>query len=143
VQEGSRYLVDCGYEHSLSQISSQLENHGFDIRDIDGIILTHDDIYHLSGLYEIRQAFPSIKVYCSETEAPYISRELKSLRLRQAEEYYEQLPDDQGGWAHEFQHKLRAIRRVPVDIILPDESDFGSDIKIIHNGAYIDLYTGR
>ena len=57
-QEGSRYLVDCGYEHSLSQISSQLTNHGLDIQDIDGIILTHDDIDHLGGLFEIRQSIP-------------------------------------------------------------------------------------
>ena len=136
IQGENSYLTDCGYEHSLSQISTQLLARGMKMEDLSGIIITHDDIDHVGGLYEIRKAFPMIKIYCSETEAPYISGELTSLRLKQAEELFEQLPEEQRGWALEFQKSLREIKRVKADIIMPDDSDFGDGIKIIHTPGH-------
>ena len=108
-------LIDCGYEGSLELLSRQMEKNNLRLDDLTGIIISHDDIDHVGGLYEIKEAYPAVKVYTSSIEAPYVSGEQKSLRLQQSEDLFETLPIEYRSWALEFQNSLKAIRRIPVD----------------------------
>src|SRR6476620_3991527 len=73
-------LVDCGYAGFLPLIQEAMHGEGLSLSNLTGIIITHHDIDHVGGLFEIKQAYPHVKIYASETEAPYISGAKKSLR---------------------------------------------------------------
>lgn len=104
-----------GYAGSLEAISTELHKHNIDIGQLTGIIISHDDIDHVGGLHEIKAINPSAKVYASKIEAPYISGQSKSLRLKQEEDLFDLLPPENKEWGKQFQNELKAIKRVPVD----------------------------
>ena len=114
-QDAEVILVDCGYAGFLSLINVAMQVHGLTLSELTGIIITHHDIDHVGGLFEIKKARPHVKVYASETEAPYISGAKKSLRLQQAEAIHDTLLDDQKQGALAFQERLKSILPVPVD----------------------------
>lgn len=130
-------LVDCGYPGFMPLIEEAANHHGLSLKDLTGILLTHDDIDHVGGLYEIKTKYPALKVYASKVEEPYISRKEKSLRLQQAEEMYEALPEDHKPGALKFQETLRSIKPVAVDYTFPKEdSTFLDDAVIIHTPGH-------
>lgn len=136
-------LVDCGYPGSLELIEAQLMLHGLTIKDLTTVIVTHDDIDHVGGLFELQRANPNLKVAASSTEAPFIEGKLKSLRLVQAEQAVDKLPGEMIDWALTFQRELRAIKRVPVDQHL-SEGQFNDLIQVVntpgHTPGHISLY---
>lgn len=138
------WLVDCGYEGSLPMIKAMLSQLGVDVSELYGIIISHDDIDHLGGLKEIKDAYPSIKVLSSEIEAPYISGALKSLRLQQAEDLFPYLPEEHKEWAISFQEQLRLVKRIPVDETFHFDADISDRIKIIntpgHTPGHVSIY---
>lgn len=138
------WLVDCGYEGSLPMIKHELSQHGLGFADLHGIIISHDDIDHLGGLKEIKDEFPSIKVYASEIETPYVSGSLRSLRLQQAEDIFPCLPEEHKAWAIAFQEQLRAIKRVPVDRSIGFDEAISENIQIVntpgHTPGHISIY---
>ncbi len=129
-------LIDCGYEGSMELLSMAMKKNDLNIDDLTGIIISHDDIDHLGGLYEIKKAHPSVKVYTSSIEAPYVSGEQKSLRLQQSEDLFETLPPEHRTWALEFQHSLKAIRRIPVDHTLNVDTAYDENINIVHTPGH-------
>ncbi|HLO79361.1 MAG TPA: MBL fold metallo-hydrolase [Chitinophagaceae bacterium] len=142
--EEGMWLVDCGYEGSLSMIKDEFSKRGLKMEDLDGVIISHDDIDHLGALKEIKDAFPWIKVYSSDIEAPYVSGYLKSLRLQQAEDLFPSLPEEHRAWATAFQAQLRSVKRVPVDQTFSIDEIFSKGIQIIntpgHTPGHISIY---
>lgn len=137
-------LVDCCYEGSLPLIAEQLARHGLKAGDLTGIIISHDDIDHIGGLFEIKTSYQSIKIYTSEIEAPYLSGEKKSLRLEQAESLLDSLPDEQKAWAVEFVKDLKSIKRIAADSTFRFDHQFSENIRIIntpgHTPGHISIY---
>ncbi len=140
-------LVDCGYAGFLPLIEAAAEQqHGLALRELTAVIITHHDIDHVGGLFELREKYPSVKVYAPELEAPYISGERKSLRLAQAEELYDKLPEEQRAGALQFQAFLKTVRPVAVDHTFAyDESpSYWPGLRIIntpgHMPGHISIY---
>ncbi len=128
-------LVDCGYPDFLPIIERAANLHDISLNQLTGIIITHHDVDHVGGLYEIKKKYPHIKVYCSEIEEPYITGHKKSLRLEQAEALFPFLPDDQKEGAFYFQQMLQSVQPVKVDTVFSD-----GDAPAFLNGVKI-MYT--
>lgn len=111
----SLILVDCGYENQVYLLEKAMLSIGFHLGDLTGIIITHHDIDHMGGLFQLKQKYPHVKIYSSNLEAPYISGKRKSLRLQQAEDLFDQLPEDYKPWAIAFQQELSNMKHVVVD----------------------------
>lgn len=137
-------LVDAGYATDFPLIDAALQTLGITSSALTGVILTHDDIDHVGGLFELKAANPAIHVYASAIETPYISGAAKSLRLIQAEQLLDQLPEAHKAWALDFQERLRAIKRVAVDQQLEPGQSFLPGMIIIptpgHTPGHISLY---
>ncbi len=137
--ESEVILVDCGYPDFLPIIERAANLHGISLNQLTGIIITHHDVDHVGGLYEIRKKYPHIKVYCSGPEEPYITGHKKSLRLEQAEALFPDVPDDQKEGAFYFQQMLQSVQPVKVDAILSDgeEPAFLKGVKIIYTPGHM------
>jgi glyoxylase-like metal-dependent hydrolase (beta-lactamase superfamily II) len=139
-------LVDCGYPGFLPLLEAALQHYGHSMRQLTAIIITHHDIDHVGALYEIKEAYPAVKVYSSSIEAKYIDGSEKSLRLKQAEDLFSSLPEENRSGALRFQEMLRTIRHVKVDEVFDGENapkDFDG-IRIIptpgHTPGHISIY---
>ena len=132
-------LVDCGYPDFLPMIERAANLHDISLNQLTGIIITHHDIDHMGGLYEIRKKYPHVKVYCSGLEEPFISGHKKSLRLEQAEALFPSVPDDQKEGAIYFQEMLQSVQPVKVDGLLLDgeEPAFLKGVKIIYTPGHM------
>lgn len=131
-------LVDCGYAGFSPPIETAMNAHGLSLQDLTGIIITHHDIDHIGGLHEIKEKYPDIKIYAPEAEEPYISGKAKSLRLIQAENIYELLPEDQRAAAFQFQEFLKTVRPVEVDVTFSEgERPFLVGVEIIHTPGHM------
>lgn len=132
-------LVDCGYPDFLPMIERAANLHEISLNQLTGIIITHHDIDHVGGLYEIRKKYPHVKVYCSGPEQPFIMGHKKSLRLEQAEALFPSVPDDQKEGAIYFQEMLQSVQPVKVDGLLSDgeEPDFLKGVKIIYTPGHM------
>ena len=142
---GDTVLVDCGYPGFMGLIESALEEQGFSASDLTKIVLTHQDDDHMGAADEFVRKYPHIQIAASAVEAPYITGAEKNLRLRQAEELQERLPEEEKGSGLQFCERLRQVRPVPVDIVLQegDRFDWGGGCEIIrtpgHTPGHISL----
>lgn len=134
--EGRNYLVDCGYEETFEEVKSQLETLGVEIKDLTGVVITHDDHDHLGGLKLLKQNNSSIKVYCGEFEKDSVSGITKSERLAQAESSLAAIPEDYKTWALNFIRILKSVQRFGVDRTLADNEYFENDITVIHTPGH-------
>lgn len=138
-------LVDCGYPGFMGLIEAALEEQGLSVSDLTMIVLTHQDDDHMGAAYEIISKYPHIQIAASAEEAPYISGGKKNLRLQQAEELQERLPEEEKEFGLQFCERLRQVRPVPVDIVLQegDRFDWGGGCEIIrtpgHTPGHISL----
>ncbi len=143
-QKNDTFLIDCGYEGSIKQLSGELGKYGIQLAELTGIIISHEDIDHMGALHEIKEEIPSIKIYSSEIEAPYLSGEKKSLRLLQAESLRSTMPEQFKEWATAFEYSLRTIKRVPVDFTFGFDFHFSDQIRIVntpgHTPGHISIY---
>lgn len=114
-------LVDCGYEGFLPLIESAMTAKGLRLSQLTGIIVTHHDIDHMGGLHEMREALPEVVIYAAAAEAPFIDGSRKSLRLQQAEDMYDLLPEDQKAGARYFQQLLQSMKPVKVDLCFSEK----------------------
>lgn len=114
-------LVDCGYPGFGPLLEAAARQEGFSLADLTGIFISHHDLDHVGGLYELKARYPRVKVYAPALEESYISGKEKSLRLQQAEALYHTLPADQKGGALQFQQMLRHVRPVAVDCALRED----------------------
>ena len=144
--ESNCILVDCGFVGSLPLIETEIKRHGLKTEEITGIILTHHDHDHMGAAAAFKRKYPTIKIYASEQEAPYISGTEKPLRLIQAEEMQKILPPEQQEFGRAFCGLLRSVEPVEVDVPLQngDYFDWGGGCKIIatpgHTPGHISLY---
>ncbi len=79
-------LVDTGYMDFLPLIEREIMKNGYDMTQLKHIIVTHYDDDHIGSLYDFKKKYPSINIIASDIEAKYISGEMKSERLAQAQE---------------------------------------------------------
>ncbi|QHT66459.1 MBL fold metallo-hydrolase [Rhodocytophaga rosea] len=139
-------LVDCGYEGFMPLIEAAVHQHGFSLEKLTGLIITHHDMDHMGAAFELKTKYPSVTIYSSAIEAPYISGKLKSERLRQAENLYDSLPEDQKPGARYFQQMLQQIKPVEVDYTLTpiENPSFLKSAQIIftpgHMPGHISIY---
>lgn len=134
--DGKNYLVDCGYEETSAELESALKNFNIDIKDLNGVIITHDDHDHLGGLSFLKQKNTNLKVFCGEFERDSVSGLIKSERLVQAESLFDGLPDDNRAWASDFIRRLKRVKRFDVDMVLKDNDLFENEIIVIHTPGH-------
>jgi glyoxylase-like metal-dependent hydrolase (beta-lactamase superfamily II) len=135
-KRGRLYLIDCGYEETFENFLTELNLLNFSIQQIEGIIISHDDIDHLGGLIMFKENKPTIKVYCSGLEELSVSGRVKSERLIQAEKLQEKLPNEYKNWALGFIEALKNIKRFKVDKTFEDGEIFEEDIQIVHTPGH-------
>ena len=70
------------------------------MKNLKNIIITHYDDDHIGSVYDFKVKYPNINVIASEIESNYISGDIKSERLVQAEEMLERMPNEKefGKW---------------------------------------------
>jgi glyoxylase-like metal-dependent hydrolase (beta-lactamase superfamily II) len=118
--ENHLVLVDCGYTGAFPLIETALNTHGISPEQLTHVVITHQDHDHMGGLFELKSRYPQVRVVASKIEAPYISGEIKSVRLAQAEALQAVLPPDQQAFGEKFLGILRAVRPVNVDETVTD-----------------------
>lgn len=139
-------LVDCGYPGFMPLMEAAMQLHQLSLNQLTGIIITHADIDHVGSLYEIKEAYPDVKVYSSAIEAAQVDGREKSSRLLQAEAMLETLPEDKQAGALQFISMLRSVQPVPVNAVLKPEEEipFLPGVQVIampgHTPGHISLY---
>jgi glyoxylase-like metal-dependent hydrolase (beta-lactamase superfamily II) len=139
-------LVDCGYPGFLPLLEAEMKSKGINPGSITKVLITHHDDDHMGALFEIKEKYPEIKVVAGRTESGYISGEKKSLRLLQAEEMLNVLPEEQKTFGIQFCESLRRVKPVTVDIEVKDGEhfDWAGGCEIIdtpgHMPGHISLY---
>jgi glyoxylase-like metal-dependent hydrolase (beta-lactamase superfamily II) len=140
IQDGSEnILVDCGYAGFLPLIENAAQLYGISLQNLTGVIITHHDVDHMGGLFELKEKYPSVKIYSSPLEKDYINGRAKSLRLVQAENMFDQLPEEYKQAALDFQKMLKQVRPVSVDITISEDvlSPILHKIKVIHTPGHM------
>ncbi len=135
-QEARSYLVDCGYEETAGALELELENWGVALKDLTGIIITHDDYDHLGGLKHLKHVNQHLKIYCGELETDSVSGLVKSERLIQAETSLESIPPEYRNWAENFIHQLKKVQRFGVDNGFADQEIFEQEILVVHTPGH-------
>lgn len=142
----SLILVDCGYPGFTTILEDAANVHGFSLKQLTAVIITHHDIDHYGCLFELKALNPGLRVYSSVSDEPYISGRAKSVRLKQAEEMYESLQENQKAGAVQFQEALRNLKPVAVDETLEDGEEISScaGVQVVstpgHMPGHISLY---
>ena len=142
---GQFFLTDTGYEETLPQLRSALQQKGIDIINLTGILISHDDIDHLGALYDLKKMNPLLQVYCSKTEEPSVTGKIEAERLVQAKQLLQQLPEEQQAWGKDFVALQQSIQRIPaVDHVVQEKDLILGGIRIIetpgHTRGHISFY---
>ncbi len=132
-------LIDCGYAGSLTQLKTAFTEKHLAFSQLTGILITHHDIDHLGALKELKELLPSLKVYATAIEKPYINGSKKSLRQQQAEEMFERMPPEYKAWASAFIAAHQAIAPVEVDETVPLQGSWPllPGVEIIHTPGHM------
>ncbi|WP_368907115.1 MBL fold metallo-hydrolase [Bacillus wiedmannii] len=138
-------LVDTGYINFLPLIEDIILKHGYEMKNLKNIIITHYDDDHIGSLYDFKVKYPQINIIASEIESNYINGEIKSERLVQAESMLECMPIEEKEFGEWFIQQLKNIRHISVDekvcngqIILNDECQIVATPG--HTSGHISLY---
>lgn len=108
-------LIDCPYIGYLPALEQALYQNGLNCGSLTHVLITHHDHDHMGSLFALKQKYPHIEVIAGEKESPYISGEMKPLRLVQAEAMQQALPEDQQAFGLAFCELLKSVKPVPVD----------------------------
>lgn len=95
-------LVDTGYPDFLPLIEKEIIKNGYNLKNLRNIIITHYDDDHIGSLFDFKLKYPWVEIIASECESKYISGEMKSERLVQAEEMLEELPNEEKNFGEWF-----------------------------------------
>lgn len=117
-------LVDCGFEGFPAHIENAFLDAGLDCGRLTKILLTHQDNDHMGSAAELKRKYPQIQIIASAVEAPYIVGEVKHLRLKQAEDLQDTLPEEQQAFGKEFCERLKKLEPVGVDLTVTDGDEF-------------------
>lgn len=124
-------LVDCGYPDSVPELEKEMNKLGLSLAQLTKIIITHHDHDHMGALRELKERYPAVEILCSEGEAPYITGQRQSLRLEQAKELQEKLPESEKEAGLQFQSFIASIRKVDA-----------ADVRIINSGDILPFCGG-
>ena len=144
--ENELVLIDCGYPHFLNLIEEVASHNGINMGKLSKIIITHHDFDHMGALAAFKRKYPTIEVWASEEDAPYIGGKKKSLRLQQAEGLYDSLPENEKENALAFHKMIESVEHCNVDRYLNDKDyfDVGGGIEIIltpgHMPGHLSVY---
>lgn len=86
-------LVDAGFPLDFEPLKNAINACGFEIKDINKIIITHQDIDHIGCVKELLNISPDIEVMSYTDEAPYINGRtipVKLAKMDAANPFYEQ-----------------------------------------------------
>ncbi|MGE7920792.1 MBL fold metallo-hydrolase [Viridibacillus sp. NPDC093762] len=138
-------LVDTGYTNFLPLIENEILKNGYEVKNLKNIILTHYDDDHIGALYDFKEKYPWINIIASETESNYISGEMKSERLIQAEEMLKNMPDNEVEFGKWFIQQLKNLKHVSIDEKVHDgDMILDNKCRIIatpgHTSGHISLY---
>ncbi|HFJ9293775.1 TPA: MBL fold metallo-hydrolase [Bacillus cereus] len=138
-------LVDTGYPSFLPLIENAILKHGYEIKNLKNIIITHYDDDHIGSLYDFKLKYPQINVIASEIESNYISGDIKSERLVQAEEMLERMPNEDKEFGKWFIQQLKNIKHISVDEKVHDgQMILNNECQIVatpgHTSGHISLY---
>lgn len=138
-------LVDTGYINFLPLIEDVIVKHGYEMKNLKNIIITHYDDDHIGSLYDFKVKYPHINIIASEIESNYINGEIKSERLVQAEEMLEHMPIEEKEFGEWFIQQLKNIRHISVDEKVSDSQMILNDeCQIVatpgHTSGHISLY---
>ncbi|HDR6345399.1 TPA: MBL fold metallo-hydrolase [Bacillus thuringiensis] len=119
--------------------------HGYEIKNLKNIIITHYDDDHIGPLYDFKVKYPQINVIASEIESNYISGDIKSERLVQAEEMLERMPNEEKEFGKWFIQQLKNIKHISVDEKVHDgQMILNNECQIVatpgHTSGHISLY---
>ncbi|MCW9129593.1 MBL fold metallo-hydrolase [Bacillus paramycoides] len=138
-------LVDTGYTNFLSLIENAIVKHGYEMKNLKNIIITHYDDDHIGSLHDFKVKYPQVNIIASEVESNYISGVIKSERLVQAEEMLEFMPNEEKGFGEWFIQQLKNIRHISVDEKVHDgQMILNNECQIVatpgHTSGHISLY---
>jgi len=138
-------LVDTGYTDFLPLIEIEILKNGYEMRDLMNIIITHYDDDHIGSLYYFKEKYPWINIIASEIESKYISGEMKSERLVQAEEMLENMPNEEIEFGKWFVQQLKNLKHVSIDEKVHDgDMILDNKCRVIatpgHTSGHISLY---
>ncbi|EJR62155.1 hypothetical protein IIO_02591 [Bacillus cereus VD115] len=138
-------LVDTGYKNFLPLIENEILKHGYEMKNLKNIIITHYDDDHIGSLYDFKVKYPQLHVIASEIESNYISGVIKSERLVQAEEMLGSMPNVEKEFGEWFIQQLKNVRHIPVDEKVYDgQMILNNECQIVatpgHTSGHISLY---
>ncbi|MBW3493992.1 MBL fold metallo-hydrolase [Bacillus sp. FDAARGOS_1420] len=138
-------LVDTGYMNFSPLIEDAIVKHGYEMKNLKNIIITHYDDDHIGALYDFKVKYPQINVIASEIESNYINGEIKSERLVQAEEMLERMPKEEKEFGEWFIQQLKNIRHISVDEqVYNGQMILNNECQIVatpgHTSGHISLY---
>ncbi|MEC0296404.1 MBL fold metallo-hydrolase [Peribacillus frigoritolerans] len=141
-------LVDTGYPNFLPFIENEILKNGHDMKNLKNIIITHYDIDHIGSLYDFKEKYPHINMIASEVESKYISGEMKSERLVQAEEMLENMPIQEIEFGKWFIQQLKNLKHVSIDEKVHDgDWILDNECRVVatpgHTSGHISLYFPR
>lgn len=138
-------LVDTGYSNFLPLIEHEIVKNGYEMKNLKNIIITHYDDDHVGSVYDFKEKYPQINIIASESESKYISGEMKSERLVQAEEMLETMSREEVEFGNWFIQQLKNLRHVSIDEKVNDgDMILGDKCRIVatpgHTSGHISLY---
>jgi glyoxylase-like metal-dependent hydrolase (beta-lactamase superfamily II) len=140
--EGAVTLVDTGYPGQLPLIRAALEQAGFSLERLTGIIVTHQDIDHIGNLPAILgEASHTIAVAASEADRPYIQGDKMLIKItpeviaRAVASLPASMPEED---KQRIQWGLAHPPKAPVDTILADGETlpWGGGVTVIHTPGH-------
>ena len=142
-------LIDCGYTGFLPELEQAAADHTLSFGELTHVLITHQDHDHMGALAALKQKYPKLQVVAGEKEAPYISGQLKSLRLLQAEALQRDLPDEEKAFGLAFCDILKNVQQAAVDIMVRDGDvfDWCGGCTVLetpgHTPGHISLYVNK
>lgn len=138
-------LVDTGYPSFLPLIENAILKHGYEMKNLKNIIITHYDDDHIGAVYDFKVKYPNINVIASEIESNYINGDIKSERLVQAEEMLERMPNEEKEFGKWFIQQLKNIKHISVDEKVHDgQMILNNECQVVatpgHTSGHISLY---
>lgn len=138
-------LVDTGYANFLPLIEAEIMKKGYKLNQLKNIIITHYDDDHIGSLYAFKEKYPSIRIIASDIESKYISGEVESERLVQAEEMLANMPKEEIEFGQWFVQQLKNLNHVAVDEKVHDgQMILDHKCRVVatpgHTSGHISLY---
>lgn len=133
-------LVDAGLPSHLSEIKKVMDRVGVSLSRLDKVILTHQDLDHISGLPEILESSGhKIEVLAHKDEKPYIQGEKPLIKLNPEKmaERMKFLPEEQRKQMERvYQASLKIKANVDITVDDGQTLPFCGGITVIHTPGH-------